>query len=264
MNGMKITKIPLVESVKKTKLINLLIKEKKYDEAIEMRGNEFKQMLEIAPSLRHPINIKNKKKIAIINIGASAPGMNSCNKTIVQYGISQGFDVFGISNGIKGLMGKRIKQMNWQDVNGWESTGGSLLGTNRSKISDFGLQNVVEILNSFKIDGLIMVGGFDGIHDMSLLVKEKEAISFPIVCIPATISNNCPGTNMCIGTDTALNNLLFSNDALSNSSVATSQRIYVVEIMGGYCGFLSVLSCLTSGGAAVYIAEKKLNIDILS
>ncbi len=38
--------------------------------------------------------------------------------------------------------------------------------------------------------------------------KEHTAFQIPLICIPATISNNVPGTEFSIGADTALNEIV--------------------------------------------------------
>ena len=38
--------------------------------------------------------------------------------------------------------------------------------------------------------------------------KDYAAFQIPLICIPATISNNVPGTEFSIGADTALNEIV--------------------------------------------------------
>jgi hypothetical protein len=38
--------------------------------------------------------------------------------------------------------------------------------------------------------------------------SKYPAFQIPLICIPATISNNVPGTEFCIGADTALNEIV--------------------------------------------------------
>jgi 6-phosphofructokinase 1 len=52
-----------------------------------------------------------------------------------------------------------------------------------------------------------------------------------VVCLPATINNDLPGTEMTIGADTALNTIVANVDKIKESAVA-SHRVYVVEVMG--------------------------------
>ena len=46
--------------------------------------------------------------------------------------ISDGHNAIGISTGIDGLIRGEFKNMTWEDVNGWVSEGGALLGTKRT------------------------------------------------------------------------------------------------------------------------------------
>lgn len=42
--------------------------------------------------------------------------------------------------------------------------------------------------------------------------KQYAALKIPMICIPATISNNVPGTEFSIGADTALNEIVKVSD----------------------------------------------------
>ena len=58
------------------------------------------------------------------------------------------------------------------------------------------------------IQGLVIVGGFEAYHGTIQLSEARDrfsAFKIPLVCIPATISNNVPGTDISLGSDTALN-----------------------------------------------------------
>lgn len=123
--------------------------------------------------------------------------------------------------------------------------------------------------------------------------REKyEELCIPLVIIPATVSNNVPGSDFSIGADTALNTItmvkllwntkqtsdnsknhhyillplsLLSQtcDRIKQSSAGTKRRVFIVETMGGYCGYLATMAGLASGADAAYIYEDHFNIHDL-
>lgn len=63
-----------------------------------------------------------------------------------------------------------------------------------------------------------------------------------MVHVPATISNNVPGTDFSLGSDTALNAIVQSCDQLRQSASSSTQRAFVVEVMGGKSGYLATMA----------------------
>jgi 6-phosphofructokinase 1 len=80
------------------------------------------------------------------------------------------------------------------------------------------------------------------------------AFDLPILCLPATIDNNLPGSELSVGSDTALNNIVGAVDKIKTTAVA-SQRCFVVEVMGRRCGYLALLSGLATGAERMYMHE---------
>ncbi|KAJ8259315.1 hypothetical protein COCON_G00183270 [Conger conger] len=58
----------------------------------------------------------------------------------------------------------------------------------------------------FNLHALIIIGGFEAFSGGLELVKAREKyeeLCVPMVIIPATVSNNVPGSDFSIGADTA-------------------------------------------------------------
>lgn len=107
--------------------------------------------------------------------------------------------------------------------------------------------------------------------------------------MPATISNNVPGTDFSLGADTAVNAAMEvrlarlgprpaesrvpltlsvcpfvqSCDKIKQSASGTKRRVFIVETMGGYCGYLATTTGIAVGADAVYIFEEPFNIHEL-
>ena len=65
---------------------------------------------------------------------------------------------------------------------------------------------------------------------------------------------------MTIGADTALRRISEALDAIS-STAASHQRSFVVEVMGRNCGYLALVSALSSGADYVLIPERPPEVD---
>ena len=56
------------------------------------------------------------KKLAVLTSGGDASGMNACIRTVVRYGLSQGFEMYGVRHGYKGLVDDEIFEMPYSSV----------------------------------------------------------------------------------------------------------------------------------------------------
>ena len=83
-----------------------------------------------------------------------------------------------------------------------------------------------------------------------------------MVCIPASINNNLPGSDLSIGADTALNSITTDVDKIKQSAVAL-HRCFVVEVMGRDCGYLALIGGLATGAERVYLPEEGITLDRL-
>ena len=180
------------------------------------------------------------------SIGAPAGGMNAATRTAVRYCIRQGHKPFAIHNGFPGLLDEDINQLSWLGVDNWMTRGGSELGTNR-KLPDIDLGGVAAKFQQYKFNALIMIGGFEAYRALLILEaarKHYPAFHIPMVHLPATISNNVPMTEFSLGSDTSLNALVDACDAIKQSASASRNRVFVVEVQGGKCGYLATMGAL--------------------
>ena len=112
----------------------------------------------------------------------------------------------------------------------------------------------------------MVIGGFEAFHSVLQLSENREKYKqfrIPMVVLPATISNNVPGTDFSIGGDTALNEITEICDRIRQSAQGTKRRVFIVETMGAYCGYLATMAGLAGGADAAYIHEEKFGIKDL-
>ena len=267
----RIAHLPLMESVENTRAVATYIKDGDYEAAVEARGASFAQMLQIfenmsTPPLQSSHNeaspVKNKR-VAILHAGGLAPGMNTAARAAVRLGIDHGLTMLGIEGGFPGLLDGAVKELSWADVEGWVGEGGAALGTHRDYPTIEQLYSIGRSLESNHIDGLIVIGGFNAYLGAHTLIKERDrypAFNIPIVCVPASIDNNLPGSELSIGADTAVNSTVYTLDAIKLSASA-SKRCFVAEVMGRRCGYLTLMSGLATGAEKVYLPEHDATLD---
>jgi 6-phosphofructokinase 1 len=110
-----------------------------------------------------------------------------------------------------------------------------------------------------------MIGGWDGYQAAHQIVSRRDefpTFRIPIVCLPASIDNNLPGSQLSIGADTALNCIISAVDKIKQSAVA-SRRCFVVQVMGGDCGYLALIAGLATGAERVYLPEEGMSLTDL-
>jgi 6-phosphofructokinase 1 len=253
--------------VAKTREINEALQTLDFERAMELRGRGYQEAFRILRTMvrampHSPKEGKPRLRIAILNAGGAAPGMNAAVRTAVRLSVDKGHIPLGILRGFRGLINNQIQELGWYSVNGWAPLGGSVLGTSR-KIPDHSeLYSVARTLEEHKVDALLVIGGLSGYQAAAILQRERRnfpSFKIPIFCIPATIDNNLPAAEFSIGADTALNSITDAVDKIKQSAVA-SNRVFVVEVMGNKCGYLGLMSALATGAERVYMHEEGVRL----
>ncbi|KAM9489187.1 ATP-dependent 6-phosphofructokinase, platelet type isoform 3-T3 [Clarias gariepinus] len=264
--GNQAVRLPLMECVQMTQEVQKAMDEKKFEEAVRLRGRSFENNLRTYKLLAHrkpeselPHSNFN---IAVLNVGAPAAGMNAAVRSAVRVGISEGHKMFAINDGFEGFYKGQIKEIKWGDVGGWTGQGGSLLGTKRTLPAKHA-EKIAEQIKKYNINALLVIGGFEALECLLQLYEARnnfEEFCIPLCMLPATISNNVPGTDLSIGADTALNAIVETCDRIKQSASGTKRRVFIIETMGGYCGYLASVGGLAAGADAAYIYEEPFDI----
>lgn len=146
--------------------------------------------------------------------------MNAAVRSFVRNSIYRGDVVYGIHDGIEGLVSGNVTKMEWGDVTGWVGQGGAFLGTKRT-LPEGKFKEIAARLKEFNIQGLLVIGGFEAYHSIGQLVDQRdnyEEFCIPMIVIPSTISNNVPGTEFSLGADTGLNEITEICDRIRQSA----------------------------------------------
>jgi 6-phosphofructokinase 1 len=191
-------------------------------------------------------------KIALLTSGGDAPGMNAAIRAVVRTCVYYDIEAYGVQDGYKGLVEDNMKRMHSFDVGQILNRGGTILGS--ARLPEFKDDEVVakaiENLRRRKINGLIVIGGNGTFKGAMALEKQ----GFPVVAIPGTIDNDVEGTEYTIGFFSALDTSMEAIDKLRDTSFS-HQRCTVVEVMGRYCGDLSIYSGIACGAEIVVTNE---------
>ena len=259
--GTEIVASPLVQSVEECQRVAKLIGEGKYEQAMALRGRDFakdfetlkkvncvSETLEESESLRHQFDMERDESKAcergcllVMHTGAPCAGMNSAARAAVRLALDRGSCVVGCLDGFLGLAQGRVKALKWMDVDTWANMGGCALGTNRviPGTTEAPMENIARTLREHNVTALFNIGGFEAFTGLRALAAARDtypALCIPMTCLPATISNNVPGTECALGTDTALNAIVGAVDVLKQSASGTRRRMFIVETHGNNCG----------------------------
>ncbi|XP_047222994.1 ATP-dependent 6-phosphofructokinase, platelet type-like isoform X8 [Girardinichthys multiradiatus] len=227
--GNQAVRLPLMECVQMTQEVQKAMDEKKFDEAVRLRGRSFENNLStyrLLASQTARSELPNGEEeneagdeeqshssfnVAVMNVGAPAAGMNAAVRSAVRVGITEGHKMFAVSDGFEGFYKGQVKEIKWGDVGGWTGQGGSLLGTKRTLPAKH-LDEIAEQMRIHNINALLVIGGFE----------------------------TC--------------------DRIKQSASGTKRRVFIIETMGGYCGYLATVGGLAAGADTVYIYEEPFDI----
>ena len=273
----RISRLPMMEQIRATRAVKDLVASGDYEGAVAARGASFGEMLRIFETMSTPPELDpdaasdqppsaEPKRVAIIHAGGLAPGMNTAARAVVRLGLDHDFTMLGVYGGFPGLLDGDVRELSWDDVEGWVGDGGAELGTRREIPTIEQLYSLGRAIESHRIDALLIIGGFNAYLSAYELVSERDrypAFKIPIICVPASIDNNLPGSELSIGADTALNNAVGALDSIKQSAAA-SHRCFVAESMGRKCGYLALMSGIATGAERVYLNEDGLTLAQLA
>ncbi|NWT91717.1 PFKAP protein, partial [Urocynchramus pylzowi] len=266
LSGNQAVRLPLMECVQMTQEVQKAMDEGRFLEAVRLRGRSFENNLNTYKLLSHKRPDaelpKSNFNVAVLNVGAPAAGMNAAVRAAVRVGMTEGHKIFAVIDGFEGFARGKIKEISWGDVGGWTGQGGSILGTKRTLPAKY-LEKIADQMRTNNINALMVIGGFEaylGLLELSAAREKYDEFCVPMVMVPATVSNNVPGSDFSIGADTALNTITDTCDRIKQSASGTKRRVFIIETMGGYCGYLANMGALAAGADAAYIFEEQFDI----
>lgn len=198
------------------------------------------------------------KKIGILSSGGDCSGMNACIRSAVRTALRQNMEVIGFRKGYLGLMKGDHIPLDTKAVSGIMHRGGTFLQSARSpefRTLD-GQRKAIDILRELHVDGLVVLGGDGSLNGALALHK----LGFPVVGIPASIDNDIPFTDMALGVDTALNNIIYAVDCIKDTA-SSHARAFVIEVMGRNSGYLASIAAIASGAEYALVPEREFDLS---
>ena len=263
LNGYCVEEKPLQQCIANTRAVGAYLKNKEFHQAFKSRGSAFRDFWDIQLRTsgleQHPRGKEKEYHVAICTVGAPAPGMNHAVRVLTKLLLEKGHTTYLVKGGYDGLRSGDISEANWMSCSQWAGSGGAFLGTGRSVPDSTSIPGMIESLKRYDISSLIVVGGFEAYVGATTLMHACPELN--MVMIPATISNNLPGTHVSIGMDKASNNLLQATDNIKQSCIGYQKRVFVVESIGRHCGFQTLFGGVISGAEQCYLPERNPTLD---
>jgi len=201
---------------------------------------------------------RSMKRIAILTSGGDAPGMNPCIRAIVYKAEETGVEVLAVRRGFKGLIDNEFVPIQVKDTSGIIERGGTILHTARCEEFKYeeAQKEALNNLAEHRCEGLIIIGG-DGSLRGAAAIAER---GINIIGVPCSIDNDIYGTDMSMGVDTALNNIVEVIDKIKDTA-SSHERTFIIEVMGRNSGYLALISAITTGAEAAIIPEVEYDLE---
>ncbi|HEY6838894.1 MAG TPA: 6-phosphofructokinase [Geobacteraceae bacterium] len=197
------------------------------------------------------------KKIGILTSGGDCSGMNAAIRAAVRTGLRMHIEMVGFRKGYAGLMKSDVIPLDSKAVSGIMHRGGTFLQSARCRefCTPEGQRQALANLHDLGVEGLVILGG-DGSLNGALAL---ERLGFPVVGIPASIDNDIPFTDMSLGVDTALNNIIYAVDCIKDTA-SSHARAFVIEVMGRHSGYLASIAAIATGAEFALVPEREFDL----
>lgn len=204
------------------------------------------------------------KKIAVMTGGGDCPGLNAVIRAVTKTAVNyHGLEVWGIEDGYQGLIEDRIHPLNYNQVSGILTVGGTILGSSNTSnpfaypmilgkkevVKDVSEQCLVN-LSKRGIDALICIGG-DGTMNSAAAFAKK---GLTVMGVPKTIDNDLWGTDVTFGFNTAVTTATEAIDKL-HTTASSHHRVMLIEVMGRYAGWIALYAGAAGGADVILIPE---------
>ena len=218
-----------------------------------------------------------KRRIGVLTSGGDAPGMNGAVRAVVRMAIAKGCEAYCVHEGYQGLVdgGDMIKEAHWEDVRGFLSEGGTLIGSARCAAfrERWGRLKAAKNMVLKGLDALVVCGGDGSLTGadrfraewpdlLQELVQQGELTSeqtapfkhLNIVGLVGSIDNDMSSTDATIGCYSSLTRICQAVDYI-DATAASHQRAFIIEVMGRHCGWLALMAGVSTGADFIFIPE---------
>jgi len=215
------------------------------------------------------------KRALIVTGGGDCPGLNAVIRAIVKRASHEkDWEILGSIQAFNGILWEptEIKLLTSEVVRGIHFQGGTILETTNKggpfawpvKNNDGSYSAVdrsdemIRKIQYMGIDAVISIGG-DGSQRISQALYEK---GLNIIGVPKTIDNDLSTTDSTFGFQTAVEIATESVDKLVTTA-ASHNRVFVLEVMGRYAGWIALNAAVAGGAEVCLIPEFPYDIQLV-
>jgi 6-phosphofructokinase len=215
------------------------------------------------------------KRLLVLTGGGDCPGLNAVIRAIVKRAYQEKeWEVLGSIQAFNGILWEptEIVRLTPELVKGIHFRGGTILETtNKGGPFAWPVKNndgtwttvdrsdeLIRKLQYMGIDAVINIGG-DGSQRISQRLFEK---GLNIIGVPKTIDNDLSATDCTFGFQTAVQ---IATDAVDKlvTTAASHNRVFVVEVMGRYAGWIALHSAIAGGAEVCLIPEFPYDVQVV-
>ncbi|OAT76756.1 permease [Mangrovibacter phragmitis] len=194
-------------------------------------------------------------KIGIVVSGGDVSGINNF---IFQVARLAQADITLFNGGISGLLEKKHHEISWRELVDFSISSMPVITSGRTskKLIRSEYSEISKKLKSLHIDILIMAGGDGSLQFLNTLSE------FGVNCfgVGMTIDNDVFGSDYTIGFSTACEQIRQEVSKLRNTGRALPGRVFMIEVLGGYCGELTLQAAIKSNADIALIPERQLPV----
>jgi ATP-dependent phosphofructokinase / diphosphate-dependent phosphofructokinase len=204
-------------------------------------------------------------RVGILTGGGDSPGLNAVIRAVTKsLNLQHNAEVIGFLDGFEGLIERKMRPLQFSDVSGILTLGGTILGTS-NKANPFAYHRrggadvtaeVRQVYKSLRLDGLVVIGG-DGTMSIS---HGLTAHGLNIVGVPKTIDNDLMKTDRTFGFDTAVAIATEAIDRI-HTTAQSHNRVMIIETMGRYAGWIALYAGVAGGADIILIPEVPYDVD---
>lgn len=204
-------------------------------------------------------------RVGLLTGGGDCPGLNAVIRAVSKSLILQhNAQIVGFEDGFEGLIKQKSRRLEYKDVSGILTLGGTILGTSNTAnpFRYYGRggadvsRSVLQYYHELGLDALVAIGG-DG--TMSILHQLQE-IGLRCIGVPKTIDNDLMGTDRTFGFDTAVAIATEAIDRLHTTAQSHS-RVMIIETMGRHAGWIALYAGVAGGADVILIPEVEYEIE---
>lgn len=216
---------------------------------------------------------RNCKGVGILTAGGDCPGINAVIRSVAKkLMLQRGLEIIGIEDGYEGLVTNHYRRLEYSDLSGILTLGGTILGTSKKSspykyaVDEGGRlifrdmsRKAIENFKMLNLSCLVCIGGDGTMGVASRLHKD----GIPVVGVPKTIDNDIVGTDLTFGFETAVSIATEGIDRI-HTTAQSHHRVMIVEVMGHNAGWLALFSGIAGGGDIILIPEIPYDIKVIA